>query len=84
MSYPRWEFVTGGCGHGHRSEKAYQYYVDADHYLHDIRYDRSARNWVLDGDRRFPALLEAQIFAEQLAASKISQICDTSQGHSVL
>ena len=69
---PRWEFVIGGCGHGHRSEKAYQYYVDADRYLRDIRYDRSARNWVLDGDRRFPALLEAQIFAEQLAVSRIA------------
>jgi hypothetical protein len=55
LTYPRWEFVTGGCGHGHRSEKSYGYYVDSELYLYDIRYDRSARNWVLDGNRRFAA-----------------------------
>jgi hypothetical protein len=68
MKNPRWEFVTGDCGHGHRSEKAYQYYVDADYYLHEIRYDRSARKWSLNGERRFPSLQETQIFAEQLTA----------------
>jgi hypothetical protein len=38
---------------------------------HEIRYDRGARSSVLDGERRFPAPEEAQIFAERLAASKV-------------
>jgi hypothetical protein len=71
IGYPRWEFVTGGCGHGQWPDKACQYYIDADRYLHEIRYDRSARNWLLNGERRFPTLQEAQIFAEQLTASKV-------------
>jgi hypothetical protein len=64
--FPRWEFVTGGCGRGHQSEKAHQYYIDAYEYVHEVKYDRSARKWVLDGERRFQTRQEAEIFAEEL------------------
>jgi hypothetical protein len=38
-------------GDGHCVDKDYQYYIDPDRYLHDIRYDCSARRWLLNGRR---------------------------------
>jgi len=49
--YPRWEFVTGGCGRGHRSAKVYLYYVAPDQYTAEVRYDpcgeRGMHHWFL-------------------------------------
>jgi hypothetical protein len=81
IPYPRWEFVTGGCGHGHRDKKRHELHPfadDPDVYTVSIKYDRGgsrkpgAKNWVLDtpGAERFETLGEAKIFAQKWWASE--------------
>jgi hypothetical protein len=41
--FPRWEFVTDGCGRS--GDKGYDYYIDKDRYIAQVKYDGSARKW---------------------------------------
>jgi hypothetical protein len=81
QQYPRWEFVTGGCGYGHRDKKRHEYHPfsdDPDAYTVAIKYDRhgsrtpGAKNWVCDtpGAERFSTVKDAKAFAERWASER--------------
>ena len=74
-------FVTGGSGHGHRDDKAYELDIEPGIYSVQIRYDRGgsrkpgAKNWFINrpNGERFSTLDEAMDFAEKWNAARSNQ-----------
>jgi hypothetical protein len=65
--YPKWFFITDGCGYS--KWKSYCYHVSPTEYTYEVWYNRSLRRWDLkDTGKTYATRANAMRAAERLTA----------------